>query len=44
MHQGTLVDWDANLAMEAAAVGLEKGLAFEDSVIYAVAKKHDVLP
>ncbi len=44
MHQGTLVDWDANLAMEAAAVGLEKGLAFEDSVIYAVAKKHDALP
>lgn len=43
MHQGTLVDLDANLAMEAAALGLEKGLAFADSVIYAVAKKHDAV-
>jgi toxin FitB len=40
MHQGTLVDLDAGLAMEAAALGLEEGLAFADSVIYAVAKKH----
>jgi toxin FitB len=35
MHQGTLVDLDAGLAMEAAALGLEEGLAFADSVIYA---------
>lgn len=43
MHQGTLVDLDAGLAMEAAASGLEEGLAFADSVIYAVAKKHDAM-
>ena len=43
MHQGTLVDLDAGLAMEAAALGLEEGLAFADSVIYAVAKKHDAI-
>jgi toxin FitB len=43
MLQGTLVDLDAGLAMEAAALGLEEGLAFADSVIYAVAKKHDAI-
>ena len=43
MHQGTLVDLDADLAMQAAALGLEEGLAFADSVIYAVAKKHDAM-
>ncbi len=43
MHQGTLVDLDAGLAMEAAALGLEEGLAFADSVIYTVAKKHDAI-
>jgi predicted nucleic acid-binding protein len=37
------VDLDAGLAMEAAALGLEEGLAFADSVIYAVAKKHDAI-
>jgi predicted nucleic acid-binding protein len=40
MHQGTVIDLDADLAMEAASVGLEEGLAFADSVIYTVAKKH----
>jgi predicted nucleic acid-binding protein len=29
--------------MQAAALGLEEGLAFADSVIYAVAKKHDAI-
>ena len=43
MHQGTLVDLDADLAMQAAALGLEEGLAFADSVIFAVAKKHDAI-
>ena len=43
MHQGALVDWDADLAMEAASLGLEEGLAFANSVIYAVAKKHDAI-
>ena len=40
MQQGMVVDLDADLAMEAAAVGLEEGLAFADSVIYTVAKRH----
>ncbi len=43
MHQGTLVNLDADLAMQAAALGLEEGLAFADSVIYAFAKKHDAI-
>jgi predicted nucleic acid-binding protein len=40
MQQGMVVGLDADLAMEAAAVGLEEGLAFADSVIYTVAKRH----
>ncbi len=40
MQKGTIVDLDADLAMEAASVGLEEGLAFADSVIFTVAKKH----
>ena len=40
MQQGVVVDLDADLAMEAASVGLEEGLAFADSVIYTIAKKH----
>lgn len=43
MHQGALVDLDADLAMEAAALGLEEELTFADAVIYAVAKKHDAI-
>jgi predicted nucleic acid-binding protein len=41
MEQGLVVDLDADLAMEAASVGLEEGLAFADSVIYTIAKKHN---
>lgn len=33
MQQGMVIDLDADLAMEAASVGLEEGLAFADSVI-----------
>jgi predicted nucleic acid-binding protein len=40
MQQGTVVDLDTTLAIEAAAIGLEEGLAFADSVIFAVARKH----
>ena len=40
MQLGTVIDLDAAPAIEAAAVGLEEGLAFADSVIYTVAKKH----
>jgi predicted nucleic acid-binding protein len=40
MQQGVVVDLDADLAVEAASVGIEEGLAFADSVIYTIAKKH----
>ncbi len=40
MHRGTVVNLDSELALEAASVGLEEGLAFADSVIYTIAKKH----
>jgi predicted nucleic acid-binding protein len=39
MHAGRVVDLEADLAAEAAAVGLEENLAFADSVICAIAKK-----
>jgi len=39
MQEGTVVDLTADLALEAAALGLEEGLAFADSVIYAVARR-----
>ena len=41
MERGEVVDLDSELAMEAAALGLEENLAFADSVIYAVAQKRD---
>ncbi len=40
MQAGRVVDLDASLALEAAAVGLEEGLALADSVIYAIARKY----
>lgn len=39
MERGEVVDLDSELAMEAAAVGLEENLAFADSVIYAAARR-----
>lgn len=46
MEQGTVVDLDSELAMEAAAVGLEEGLAFADSVSHCCkeAQCHDLDP
>ncbi len=41
MQQGMVIDLDADLAMEAASVDLEEGLAFADSVIFTIARKHD---
>ena len=41
MERGEVIDLDSELAMEAAAVGLEEKLAFADSVIYAVARMRD---
>jgi predicted nucleic acid-binding protein len=35
------VDLDSDLALEAAWVGHEERLAFADSIIYAVAKRHE---
>jgi predicted nucleic acid-binding protein len=43
MHAGIVVDLDGDLALEAAALGLEEGLAFADSVIYAVARRHNAV-
>jgi predicted nucleic acid-binding protein len=40
MQQGAMVDLTADLALEAAAVGHEEKLAFADSIIYAIAKRH----
>lgn len=39
MQRGVVVDLTPEVALEAAAVGIEEGLAFADSVIYAVAKR-----
>ena len=39
MQQGKVVDLDADLAIEAAAVGHEEKLAFADSIIYTICEK-----
>jgi toxin FitB len=41
MQQGTVIDLDADPAMEVAAVALEEGVAFADSVTYTVAKRQN---
>src|SRR5271169_2490303 len=41
MQQGTVVNLDSDLALEAAWIGYEEKLAFADSIIYAVAKRHE---
>ncbi|MEY3481467.1 MAG: hypothetical protein RIQ71_2242 [Verrucomicrobiota bacterium] len=41
MERGEVIDLDSELAMEAAALGLEENLAFAGSVVYAAAKKRD---
>jgi predicted nucleic acid-binding protein len=41
MQQGAVIDLDSDLALEAAWVGHEEKLAFADSVIYAVAMRHE---
>ena len=43
MQEGTVVDLTPDLALEAAAVGHEAKLAFADSVIYAVAQRHQAV-
>ena len=39
MQQGEVVELDTNLALEAAKLGLEEGLAFADSIVLAVARQ-----
>jgi predicted nucleic acid-binding protein len=41
MQQGIVVNLDSDLALEAAVIGHEEKLAFADSVIYAVSKRHN---
>jgi toxin FitB len=43
MQQGAVIDLDSDLALEAAVIGHEDKLAFADSVIYAVAKRHQAM-
>ena len=38
MQEGRVVDLDGRLALEAAVIGIEEGLALADSIIYATAK------
>jgi toxin FitB len=40
MQSATVVDLDANLAIEAAALGQEMGLAFADSIIYTITQQN----
>ncbi len=43
MQQGTVVNLDAELALEAAYIGQREKLAFADSILYAIARKHRAL-
>jgi predicted nucleic acid-binding protein len=40
MQRGKVVDRDADLAIEAAAIGLDESLALADSIIYTIAQKY----
>jgi predicted nucleic acid-binding protein len=40
MQEGRVVSLDADLAIEAAAIGAEEGLSFADSIIYAIALRN----
>jgi predicted nucleic acid-binding protein len=41
MQQGTVIDLDAPLALDAARLGVEHGLPMADSVILATARRFD---
>lgn len=41
MMQGVVVDLDSSLAVDAARLSLETGLAMADSIIYATAQSQD---
>jgi predicted nucleic acid-binding protein len=40
LHRATIVPLDESLALEAADVSLERGLAMADSIVYATARRH----
>ena len=41
LRRATIVPLDASLALEAADISLELGLAMADSIVYATARRHD---
>lgn len=43
MQRGVVANLDSDLAVEAAWIANEEKLAFADSVIYAVAKRHNAV-
>ncbi len=40
LRRATIVPVDESLALEAADVSLERGLAMADSIVYATARRH----
>lgn len=40
LRRATIVPLDESLALEAADVSLERGLAMADSIVYATARRH----
>lgn len=40
LRRATIVPVDASLALEAADISLERGLAMADSIVYATAKRY----
>lgn len=43
MQQGEIVNLDSELALDAAFLGHREKLAFADSILYAIAQKHQAL-
>ena len=43
MRQGTVVDLDSDLAIDAASLGIQEKLAFADSVVFAVAQRYNAV-
>jgi len=41
LRRATIVPLDASLALEAADISLELGLAMADSIVYATSRRHD---
>jgi predicted nucleic acid-binding protein len=43
MKQGKVIELDSDLAIHAARIGKDEGLALADSIIYATARKHKAM-